>query len=277
MAINYHKPHSLSEALRMRSDCEVTPYMGGTDIMVERDSEASFLFLGDLPELQQLTRDADGLHLGPGLTFSTLLAHEGCPKLLRESISRIASPAIRNLGTIGGNICNASPAGDTLPVLLLYDTELVLKSLRGERSVSLDAFIVSRKHIDLRSDELLADIVMKPKSYNHFYYEKVGSRRAMSISKIAMAAAADIREGCVADFALSFASMYKTPLRFKDMEQAVKGKSLASLKAMKEEIVHAYDNRLHPISDMRSTATYRKGVSLNLIRDFIDTIVKISE
>ena len=157
---------------------------------------------------------------------------------------------------------------------LLYDTDLVLKSLKGERRVSLDAFIVSRKHIDLRSDELLVDIIMKPKAYNHFYYEKIGSRRAMSISKIAMAAAAEIQKGTVADFAISFASMYKTPLRFKDLEETVKGKSLDSLEAMKQDVVHAYGERLNPISDLRSTADYRKGVSLKLIGDFIDTILE---
>jgi|BioPla2DNA2_1021312.scaffolds.fasta_scaffold21374_2 xanthine dehydrogenase iron-sulfur cluster and FAD-binding subunit A len=77
-----------------------------------------------------------------------------------------------------------------------------------------------------------------------------------------------------ADFAISFASMYKTPLRFKDLEETVKGKSLDSLEAMKQDVVHAYGERLNPISDLRSTADYRKGVSLKLIGDFIDTILE---
>lgn len=271
---NNVKPKDLTEALRWRSQFDLVPYMGGTDLMVNPDPAARYLFLGDVKELQYFYCDDQGIHIGAGMTFTSLLKEEDCPSLLRLAMQQIASPAIRNKGSIGGNICNASPAGDTLPVLLIYDTELKIIGGTGERSVAMRNFILERKEIDLQADELLVGLTMKPKQFNHLYYHKIGSRRAMSISKIAFAGAASVSEGHLLDIGIGLASMYKTPLRFEDIESHYRGMTIQEFAEQKCEFVKAYEDRLNPIDDMRSTARYRKNVTLRLVRDFVDSLSK---
>lgn len=266
------KPLSLEEALKRRAETEAIPYMGGTDLMVDHRPDKAYLFLGSLEELQYIRQDDEFVHIGAGVTYARLLESEVCPPLLKKAVSLIASPAIRNRATLGGNICNASPAGDTLPVLLVYDSLLTLESLSGQRVLPLAEFIVSRKQIDLREGEILTGISLKVKNYNHIYYHKIGSRKAMSISKIALAGAAKVQGGVLEDLALGLASMYKTPLRFPDLEARAIGCPVSQLAQIKAELVEGFADRLHPIDDMRSTAAYRKKVSLRLIRDFLDSL-----
>lgn len=267
-----YKPISLIEALEWRARSGAVPYMGGTDLMIENSLDKDYLFLGSLGDLQYIWRDDEFIHVGAGVTFAQLLESEICPPLLKRAVSQIASPAIRNRATLGGNICNASPAGDTLPVLLVYDSYLTLESLSGQRVLPLADFIVSRKQIDLKENELLTGISLKAKAYNHIYYHKIGSRKAMSISKVALAGAARIKDGVLEDLALGLASMYKTPLRFPDLEAQALGRPMSQLAQIKVELVEGYAQRLNPIDDMRSTASYRKKVSLRLIRDFLDSL-----
>ncbi|MDD2363958.1 MAG: FAD binding domain-containing protein [Eubacteriales bacterium] len=268
-----YKPFNLVEALRMRADFDIVPYAGGTDLMVSSETP-SFLFIGDLQELQDIYYDDKGLHIGPCINYTELLHHYLCPELLQETIRKLAAPAIRNQGTIGGNICNASPAGDTLPVLLLYDTKLVLQSTQRQRTVLLNDFIAGRKQIDLRSDELLVDIILQKKGFNSTYYHKIGSRKAMTISKTAVAAAATIDNDKVVEIGIAFASMYKTPLRFPEIEQGMTGLSLEDLALNRSVFVEQYSKLLLPISDVRSTAEYRKNATLNLVDDFLQNISK---
>lgn len=267
------KPFNLSEALQMRADFDIVPYAGGTDLMVS-PGISSFLFIGDLQELQDIYYDDEGLHIGPCINYTELLHHYLCPELLQATIRKLAAPAIRNQGTIGGNICNASPAGDTLPVLLLYDTKLVLQSTQGQRTVLLRDFIAGRKQIDLRTNELLVDIVLQKKGYNSIYYHKIGSRKAMTISKTAVAAAATIDNDKIVEIGIAFASMYKTPLRFPEIEQGMTGLTREGLSLNRDAFVEQYGMALHPISDVRSTANYRKNATLNLVDDFLHIISK---
>lgn len=268
-----NKPATLSKALEMRARKAVIPYAGGTDLMVEHAPGADYLFLADLEELKEFYTDSQGLHIGPALTYAKLLEVD-CPKLLKESIRRIASPALRNAGTIGGNICNASPAGDTLPVLLLFDTKLVLASSSARRTVLLDDFIMSRKQVDLASDELLVDIILSEKKYTNIYYHKIGSRRSMTISKIALAAASQIEDDKILDIGIAYASLYKTPLRFRDYEKGLINLSREQLKHELPGIIGWYATQLKPISDARSTAEYRHGVALSLLEDFLNKIIE---
>lgn len=270
------KPLTLKEALDWRAERRATPYLGGTDLMVDHLPDQDYLFLGDLEELQYIRSDEDGIHIGAGMTFARLLEEDLCPELLKKAASMIASPAIRNRATIGGNICNASPAGDSLPVLLAYDSLVTLESRSGQRVLHLRDFIVDRKKVDLAGDEILVEVSLKPKAYNHIYYHKIGSRKAMSISKMALAAAARIEDGRLEDLAISLASMYKTPLRFPDLEKLLIGLSLSELARAKADVVSQYADRLQPIDDMRSTADYRKKVSLRLIRDFLDSLERLA-
>lgn len=268
----FYRPTSLSEALAWRETERVMPYAGGTDLMIA-PGVIPFLFLGDLPELKQIYEDDSGLHIGPSVTYTELLTNALVPELLQRAAFGVASPAIRNVGTLGGNIGNASPAGDTLPVLLIYDATVTLQSRSQSRTVTLCDFIRDRKQIDLANDELITDICLQRKPYNRVYYHKIGSRKAMTIAKTAVAAAATIAGARIENVGIAFASLAKIPLRLADLESNLIGLSLTELKAKRSDIVQAYAAALKPIDDARSTASYRKNVTLRLIDDFLTTLL----
>ncbi len=118
------------------------------------------------------------------------------------------------------------------------------------------------------------DIILQKKGFNSTYYHKIGSRKAMTISKTAVAAAATIDNDKVVEIGIAFASMYKTPLRFPEIEQGMTGLSLEDLALNRSVFVEQYSKLLHPISDVRSTAEYRKNATLNLVDDFLQNISK---
>ena len=131
-----YSPSTFEEALKILNEKDVIIYAGGTDLMVKNKNTTSLLpkfnkdllYVGNLNELKEIKEDENKIKIGAACTLSSLLRVERIPEVLKEAIRHIASPAIRNMGTIGGNICNASPAGDTLPILYALDAKLKLIS-----------------------------------------------------------------------------------------------------------------------------------------------------
>jgi xanthine dehydrogenase FAD-binding subunit len=143
--VSAYRPASLDEALRIRAEDEAIPFAGGTDLMVKRRRYSGLvprldrpaLFIAHLPQLRGVSLERAVLTVGAAVTLSEMLSDDRVPGVLREAIGQMASPAIRNVATLGGNVCNASPAGDTLPALYCLNARLVLGSQRGERRVPI--------------------------------------------------------------------------------------------------------------------------------------------
>jgi CO/xanthine dehydrogenase FAD-binding subunit len=213
-------------------------------------------------------------------SFAELAENPRCPPLLRAAALGVGAPGIRNAGTIGGNICNASPAGDSLPPLYLYDAALVLAS-PGEngdplyRRLPVEEFILGVKRTALGPGELLAALEIPPADFSHYAYEKAGARKSQAISKVSFAAAALVRDGRVRDFRAAFGAAGPVVVRCRDIEQTLLGAEAAALgsgNGITVETVRAYGERLRPIDDQRSTAEYRRAVCLNLLKDFITSL-----
>jgi len=253
------------------------PLAGGTDLMVQMTGEigeppARVLDIWRLDELRGIGVDGDALVLGALTTYTEIrrspLVAEHLP-VLAEAAATIGAAQIQNRGTIGGNVINASPAGDTLPVLLAVGAEMVLGSARGERTVTADEFWPSYRTTARRDDELLLRIRIPLPLDRQVRFRKVGTRRAQAISKVVMALAwrAGAEGGPWTDVRLALGSVAATTVRATATEATLDGArptpetAAAGVAALAAEI--------QPIDDVRSTADYRRLVAGRVLHRLI--------
>ncbi|MBU4445106.1 FAD binding domain-containing protein [bacterium] len=271
------RPADLQEALEFRAQHPSIPIAGGTDLMVQKargfglkpDFNKPLLFIGHLRKLRQISVRDGNIHIGAGVLLSELLKNGIIPESLKMAVRQMASPPSRNLATIGGNICNASPAGDTLPHLYAVDAKLILKSVSSERIVHIGEFITDPKQNTLGHDELLTKIIIPNKLFNVNYYRKVGQRKGMSLTKAAFLGMADIERDIVTDIRIAFGSVAPKIVRSQEIEKTYIGKPTFEMNTAIPEILAKYAPLIRPIDDARSTAAYREKVSLRLLEDFL--------
>jgi len=252
---------------------------GGTDVMVMYKSRRGvppkipkpIVFIDHLSELKQVYQNQKDLHIGACCTYSELLKNPLIPSPLKKAIRTIAAPAIRNRGTLGGNVCNASPAGDTLPLLYVYNAKLLLRSVHGDRIVAISDFIQGVRRIQREPNEILAEIILPSvvEEGAHVVFEKVGNRNADAIAKVGFAGYIRLNGAVIEDIRFTFGAVGPTMVRSIDIEKKLIGKNIPLTDSDKALVVAAFDKIIKPIDDQRSTAIYRKTVALNLLRHFL--------
>ena len=267
--VNGYFPTSLKEALELRAAHQVTPYAGGTDLMIEEEREGAYLFLNRVPELKLVAEENGVLRLGAGCTFSELIEHPLTPALLREALQFIAAPAIRNEGTIGGNIANGSAKADSALIFFVSDAKLKLVSISGERILPIQEFYRGRKQLALRPDELIAEILLPLTWLKHYYYKKIGARKALAISRVSFAGLMSVENGVIRHCATAFGAVSDVVIRRGDLDEMLIGKTIEQAKEAKGEYLAAFEQAIVPIRG-RVSAEYRKTVCLNLLRDFLN-------
>jgi xanthine dehydrogenase FAD-binding subunit len=270
-------PKTLAEALELRKTHQLIPFAGGTDLMVRKRSwagtlpnfDSPVLFIGGLAELKEI-RCHDGiLTIGSAVTLTALFEHQDVPEILKHAIAVMASPAIRNAGTLGGNICNASPAGDTLPSLNVLGASLVLQSSKGQRVLSVSEFIIGPGKTDLKADELLVAVNIPLENFNHCYYKKVGTRKADALSKVSFAGLARTSNGVVEEVKIALGAVAPRVVRNLAAEDFIKGQKISELPKLMPELKKFYIEQIKPLDDQRSKAAYRSEVSYRLIEYFL--------
>jgi CO/xanthine dehydrogenase FAD-binding subunit len=256
-------PRTLRDALTICRDEEsVMPIAGCTDVYVSLNfgtlKQTRFMNLWRLKELRGIDRRGGGLRIGALTTYTELirspLVARALPMLM-SAAREIGGRQIQHRGTIGGNVANASPAGDTLPVLAAVDAVVELASARGTREVPLTAFYTGYRKSVARSDELIAAFHIPPTSGRQ-WFRKVGTRAAQAISKVVIAGIAGERPR------LAAGSIAPTVVRLTRTEAVLaSGGSVGDAQqALLAEIA--------PIDDIRSTAEYRRRVAANLVGQF---------
>jgi CO/xanthine dehydrogenase FAD-binding subunit len=209
--------------------------------------------------------------VGAGTTFRDLRAHSGLAvqlPLLAQAASWIGSIANQSRATLGGNLVNGSPAADSSPALLVYDAEIELVSVRGSRRIPYSTFHTGYKCCAMAPDELLFAVHLPLRfAHHHQYLRKVGTRRAMAISKVALAAVAFVHDSVVSEIRLAAASLAPFPARLYQTEAALLDQSIDS-RAI-DSACEAMAKEAKPIDDIRSTADYRKRVACNLLKEFL--------
>jgi CO/xanthine dehydrogenase FAD-binding subunit len=280
-------PASLTEAYAVLTgstvDAPITPIAGGTDIMVRITGEigeppSRMVDLSRVEELRGIVIDGPVMVLGALTTYTEIRRSAVClehlPALV-EAAATIGAAQIQNRGTIGGNIANASPAGDTLPVLLALDATIVIGGPRGERTVSADDFWVAYRRTALAPDELILSVRMPLAGGRETRFRKVGTRRAQAISKVVMALswreAGSGGGGATAavwgDVRLALGSVADRPIRVRATETVLTG--AAPTPETADAAAGALAAEIVPIDDVRSTADYRKAVAARVLHRMI--------
>lgn len=279
MVETYH-PKTLEEALIIRSNTNSIPFAGGTDLMVRKRNwsgttpkfEGPVIFIGNLDELKKIERDGNTLRIGAAVNLSELLKDERVPEVLKLAVREMASPAVRNMGTIGGNICNASPAGDTLPVLYCLGASVILRNKVAVREMPVHSFIKGPGKTALNTDEILTGIVIPSDAFNKVFYRKVGTRKADALSKLSFVGLARISDDVLEDVRIAFGAVAPTVVRVEEVEGKIRGKDLGKVSELVSDIVRSYESFIKPIDDQRSRADYRKTVSLRLVEHFLKAL-----
>ena len=270
-------PGSLAAVLELLSGAPGTwtPIAGGTELMVAHAAgqlrSQKLVSLWGIPDLRFIETGPKSIAIGASTTFCDLRAHSGVAAhlpLLAKAASWIGSIANQSRATLGGNLVNGSPAADSSPALLVYDAEIEMVSVRGRRRIPYAAFHTQYKRNTMAADELLYAIHLPLRFADHRQYmRKVGTRRAMAISKVALAATALVTNGLVNEIRLAAASLAPFPTRLYQTEAALLGQSIAP-----DAIQEARNILLaeaQPIDDIRSTAAYRRHVGANLLEEFL--------
>jgi CO/xanthine dehydrogenase FAD-binding subunit len=259
------------------------PIAGGTELMVAlaagRLTQRSLLSINHLTELRFIRTTPTTITLGANTTFTDIRRNaaiaEALP-LLTQSASWTGSIANQNRATLGGNLCNASPAADTPPALLVYNATATLISSTGQREIPYTDFHQSYKRTALRPDELLHSVTIPiPSSGHHHFIRKVGTRNAQAISKTALAAVALTQNQILTEIRLAAASLADRPIRLYATEAVLTNASLgpANFATTLRNARAALASESHPIDDIRSTARYRSAVAANLLEQFLRTLL----
>ena len=270
-------PGNLAEVLTLLAIApgQWTPIAGGTELMVAfaagRLQAPKLVNLWGIPDLRFIKTAPEHFAIGACTTFLDLRAHAALAAelpLIAKSASWIGSVANQSRATLGGNLANGSPAADSSPALLVYDAEIELVSRRGSRRVPYSEFHTGYKRNVLAADELLYAIHL-PRRFAHHrqYLRKVGTRRAMAISKVALGATALLDGHVVSEIRLAAASLAPFPTRLYKTEAALLGQPINSETAQAAR--RALLEEAQPIDDIRSTAVYRKHVAANLLEEFL--------
>ena len=273
----YAAPQSLAEALDILRAGEVTILAGGTDLMPQSKAgrvklQPTLMNIQRIAELHGITQSKGGVRIGALTTMTELLNSP----LVRERFNALwqacdhfASDQLRNASTIGGNICNASPAGDTLVPLLVLNARAVLASkpngAQTTRTLPLSEFFTGPGRTKRIADELLIAVdIPSPAAGFVSEFFKFGTRPALDISTISIGFGA-VRDGRVLrDVRLAFGAVAPTPIRAPQSEAALEGKPLTDLTIT--AALTAAANEIHPISDVRASDWYRRELVQNILR-----------
>jgi xanthine dehydrogenase small subunit len=259
-------PRTLADAFALLAEGGRRPLAGGTDALVERaagvGATGRYLDLAALEELRGIRVEDDALVLGSITTYAELrrspLVAEHAP-VLAAMAAEVGAAQIQNRGTLGGNIATASPAGDSLPVLLALDAEIVVGGARGERTLPAASFFPAYRRTALAADELILRIRIPLVPDRTVAFRKVGTRRAQAISVVVLAVAWRWEDGLWRDVRVALGSVAPTPIRARATEAALEGMPPTAEVAAVAAATLAAD--IAPIDDVRSTAEYRRAVA----------------
>ncbi len=273
----YYRPDKINDALYSLSKEKLTIAAGCTDLLPSTQQENlgnNILDISGIKSLRHISFENGFRKIGSGVTWTDLVENNELPKcydMLKECSLQIGSKQIQNLGTIGGNLCNASPAADGVPCLLSLNASIELLSLNGKRVLKLEDFIKGSRETELKNNEILSAILIpKEAEIGRSSFLKLGARKYLVISIAMIACKLNLKKDVISEIAISVGSCSAVAKRIKSLENLLIGKSI------KDELTsiilnYNYENYLSPINDIRGTNTYRFKASKVLVKD---TIIK---
>jgi xanthine dehydrogenase FAD-binding subunit len=266
-------PASPDELWRCLEDLpQAVVYAGGTDLLVKMyhglSNPRALICIERIQELRGVSEQGGHIRIGSCTTHAHLIADplvQAHLSVLGQAVKQLGSPPIRNMGTIGGNICTASPAGDTLPPLYALEAEVEIQSKGNMQRIQIEEFILGPGAVNLQPGEILAAVwIKKPDEYNLHHFEKVGLRNALACSVVNMAALLGFgSDGIVRKASLAWGSVGPTIATCREAEEALTGEKLTP-EGLREAAA-IVRKTVNPITDVRADAEYRRTVAGNLL------------
>jgi CO/xanthine dehydrogenase FAD-binding subunit len=280
----YVAPQKIEEVLEILSKYgkEIKIIAGGTDLLVQyydRLYEVSaWLDLKNIEKLKEIKIDQNQIEIGAMVTHTRLETSKDIKKhylILSQAAADIGSPQIRNRGTIGGNIVNASPAGDLLPALIAYRAQFKLVSHKEESIVSAEDFFLGPKKTILKPEQLLSKIIIPiPEQNTYSSWIKIGKRKALMVATVSLALVLSMTEGnkIIKEVKVCLGSVAPTPFEIMEIREKMIGRQFNQLDF--NELGQLVEDRISPIDDIRGTKEYRQDVTKNIM---INALKKIYE
>jgi probable selenate reductase FAD-binding subunit len=281
---HYFRPASLTEALNLLACYSQSAKVlaGGTDLLIPQALESSpeivVISLKDIEDLRQITKTAEGdIFVGAMVRHAEVaqspLVQQYFPALAKAS-DWVGSRSIRSVATIGGNICNASPSADTAPPLLAYEARVVIESPSGERVVEIGDFFTGPSMTCLQNVEILKGFLLRPKSGWLADYEKIGLRKAMEIAIVnACVAVAKDKQSRCSEIRIALGAVAPTPIRARKAEAILENREMT--RELIEECAKTAVGETKPISDIRSSADYRRKMTHFLVKKMVSAFASI--
>ncbi len=277
MSVAY-SPNTLAEAREALARGAVK-VAGATDLLVIDHASfrqhAAVLNVLAIGELRGIHVDDTGLNIGASSTFTQIRQSEDVVReapLLIAAAATIGAAQIQNRATLGGNIANASPAGDSLPALLVLDAQIVLFGPRGRRTVRHDTFHIGYRKTALDADELIERVIIPRPGPTLQFFRKVGTRAAQAISKVVVGFSGNRSGPGLRNVRLAMGSIAPVPTRLVEVEAMIEGEPLSP--ALADRVCALVEKTISPIDDVRSTADYRRHVAGQVVRrmllDFLE-------
>jgi len=278
----YFAPQKIEKALEILSRYreEIKVIAGVTDLLIQYYDRlyevGTWLDLKNIKELKDIRINKNQMEIGAMVTHTQLEKSEDIKKyfpILSQAAADIGSPQIRNRGTIGGNIVNASPAGDLLASLMAYDAQFKLLSVQKEALISAEEFFIGPKKTILEPAQLLTGIIL-PLSSERTYgsWTKIGKRKALIIATITLALVVEMTEDnkTIKDVRTCLGSVAPTPIEIKEVKEKMIGKNFNQLDF--NQLGQIVEDKISPIDDIRGTREYRKDVAKNIMINALEEI-----
>ena len=270
---HFFAPRTLDELLQLKSQYpEATVLAGGTDVGLWINKQFRelpiIIYIGEVVELKQCHKTQQGLSIGAGVTLTD--AYQAISKLYPEMDQmweRFASQPIRNIGTLGGNVANGSPIGDSMPALIAVGATVTLQSVRGAREMPLEALYLDYMKKDLAADEIVTAVTLPlPDASQQFRCYKLSKRHDSDISAVFAAFAITLHEDKISRCKIAFGGMAATPKRASQCEQFLIG-SVWNEGTVKQAM-QLLNKDYQPLSDMRASDSNRMQSAMNLLYRF---------
>jgi carbon-monoxide dehydrogenase medium subunit len=273
--MEYYNPQTIAKALSLQSKTSIF-IAGGTDLGVLLfdfiSKPEGFIDITGIKDLCGIRSTRNEIIIGACTGIDEIASNTDIPVCLAAGASSIGSPQIRNMATIGGNICNASPCGDTLTPLIVLDADFVVAGLDGEKTLKACDFFLGPKKTILKEKELLKEIRFSDRKLKgKSSFRMIGKRNGQAISQVNAAVWIDIQNGIIKEICIAAGAVAPVPLRLSGTEQAVTGLSLNAdtLRILKSTA----DNEIKPISDVRATDNYRRILVGAMLEEMLSEIM----
>ena len=267
---------NVSEAVRMQQENRGYYLAGGTFSMVEINSERfdpeCLIDLSLCPELYGIREEENFVHIGALTTFTELEKSELICRLfpaLAKAAAEVGGPQVRNRGTVGGNICAASPAADAAPPLLALDAVVTAVGANGVRQIPIHELFLAPKKTCLTPDEVVTELIL-PKTGSRSGFIKVGKRNALAVSSINMAVAAVLRDGKLQDLRVAAGSCAPTPRLCPRTAACLLEGGVQAIEAAQAILME----EISPIDDRWATAEYRRMVAKNMLEALMNEVME---